>query len=64
MGQKTFKRLRKLAKAVAEQKVAPGAKLMPETYTVNGQTKLNPAKGKGTYRWLKNNHRRMKKSVG
>lgn len=58
MGQKKFKKLRKLAREM--QKVAHSdSKALPEAFSVNGRRELNPGKPKGTYRWLKKNVRRM-----
>ena len=54
MGQKNFKRLRKLA-AEMQKHAHPGTQNLPETFMMNGRATLNPGKPKGTYRWLKKN---------
>jgi hypothetical protein len=61
MGQKTFKRLRKLAKQISELGHA-GTKSLPEVYTQDRRRVLNPGKPKGAYKWLKKNARSVKKS--
>lgn len=53
MGQKTFKRLRKLAHEMAKMKTPSSS--LPEAYNVDGRRQLNPGREKGTYRWLKKN---------
>jgi len=60
MGQKSFKRLRKLAQQMSELGHSP-TRALPEAYTQDGRRVLNPGKPKGTYRWLKKNRNLAKK---
>lgn len=63
MGQKSFKKLRKLAREMSKLGASP-ARSLPEAYTQNGRRVLNPGKPKGTYKWLKKNRQLVKtKSV-
>lgn len=53
MGQKTFKRLRKLAGEMSKLKNRSSS--LPEAYSQDGRRVLNPGRKKGTYKWLKKN---------
>lgn len=54
MGQKNFKRLRRLAREM-QKHAHPGTQSLPEAFMQDGRRVLNPGKPKGTYRWLKKN---------
>lgn len=54
MGQKKFKKLRKLAREMGKF-AHTGTQSLPEAYTQDGRRTLNPGKPKGTYKWLKKN---------
>jgi hypothetical protein len=54
MGQKKFKRLRKLANEMMKH-AHTGTQSLPESYMMNGRRTLNPGKRKGAYKWLKKN---------
>lgn len=54
MGQKKFKRLRKLAGEMMKH-AHTGTQSLPESYMMNGRRTLNPGKHKGAYKWLKKN---------
>lgn len=54
MGQKAFKKLRKLAREMSKLGYSP-TRSLPEAYTQDGKRVLNPGKPKGTYKWLKKN---------
>jgi hypothetical protein len=63
MGQKAFKRLRRLAREISDLKQSP-TRALPEAYTQNGRRVLNPGKLKGTYKWLKKNRHLANRNRG
>lgn len=62
MGQKAFKRLRKLAREMSKLGHSP-TRALPEAYTQDGKRVLNPGKPKGTYKWLKKNRQLARKKT-
>lgn len=54
MGQKTFKRLRKLAGEMVKH-AHTGTQSLPEAFMMDRRRVLNPGKKKGAYKWLKKN---------